>query len=87
MISIPLNNAATVGAAPPLLLLLNPRLDTDILLASDIIQDLAMVTKAIVIKINDLLTGEILTLYAVGQPFPESAFPQGTLAAHASSYV
>jgi hypothetical protein len=87
MSGIPVDNATTAGAAPPLHLLLNPRLDTDLLLAPDVIQDLAMVTKAIVIEIDDLLTGKISALCAVGQPFTESAFTQVTFAAHDSSYV
>jgi len=85
--SIPVDNAATVGAAPPLLLLFNPGFNTDLLLASDIVQDLTMVAEAIVIKIDDLLTGKISALRAVGQPFIEGACPQVTFAAHDSSYV
>ena len=85
--SIPVDNAATVGAAPPLLLLLNPGIKTDLPLAPDVVQNLTVVPEAIVIKIDDLLTGKIIALRAVGQPFLEGACPQVTFAAHDSSYV
>jgi hypothetical protein len=43
--------------------------------------------KAIVIKIDDLLTGKIIALRAAGEPFLEGACPQVTFAARDSSYV
>jgi len=64
--SIPVDNAATAGAAPPLLLLLDPGIKTNLPLATDVVQDLTVVSEAIVIKIDDLLTGKIIALRAVG---------------------
>jgi len=84
---IPVDTAATFGAAPPLLLFFNPGINTDLLLASDIVQDLTVVAEAIVIKIDDLLTGKIGALRAVSQPFLQGACPQVALSAHDSSYV
>jgi hypothetical protein len=63
---IPVGNAATFGTAPPLILLLSPGINADITLASDIIQDLTVVAEVIIIEIDDLLTGKIRALRAVG---------------------
>jgi hypothetical protein len=63
---IPIGNAATFGAAPPLILLLNPGINADITLAPDIIHDLTMVAETVIIEIDDLLTGKISALRAVG---------------------
>jgi hypothetical protein len=63
---IPVDNAITFGTAPPLILLLNPGINADITLASYIIQDFTMVAEVIIIEINDLLTGKISALRAVG---------------------
>jgi hypothetical protein len=64
--SIPVDNASTAGAAPPLLLLLYPGIKTYLPLAPDVIQDLTVMSEAIVIEIDDLLTGKIIALRAVG---------------------
>jgi hypothetical protein len=62
LIGIPVGNAAAFWAVPPLILLLNPGINADITLASDIIQDLTMVTEVIIIEVDHLLTVEISAL-------------------------
>jgi len=47
-------------------LLLEPGVNADFLLPSDILQDFAVVTHAVVVEIDDPLTGKIGTLSAVG---------------------
>ena len=64
--SIPVNRTATVNAAPSFFLLFNPGVNADNPLASDIVQDFTMVTHAIVIESDDLLTGKIRALSTVG---------------------
>jgi len=53
-------------AAPSFLLLFNPGVNADKPLASNIVQDFTMVTHAIVIEIDDPLTGKIRALSTVG---------------------
>jgi hypothetical protein len=50
-------------------LLLDPGIKTDLPLAPDVVQNLAVVSEAIVIEIDDLLTGKIIALRAAGEPF------------------
>lgn len=64
--SIPVDRTAAVRAAPSFLLLFKPGVNADHLLALDIVQDFTVVRHAIVIESDDLLTGKIGTLSAVG---------------------
>ena len=63
---IPVNGAATLWATPSLLLLRNPSVNADFPLPLDVVQDFAMVTYAVIVKIDDRLTGEIRALSTVG---------------------
>ena len=63
---IPVDRTAAVRAVPSFLLFFKPGVNADHLLVSDIVQDFTMVRHAIVIESDDLLTGQIEALNAVG---------------------
>jgi len=64
--SIPVDSATTLGTAPYFLLFLEPSVNADFLLPLYIVQDFAVVTHAVVVEIDDPLTGKIGALSAVG---------------------
>ena len=79
---IPVGRLAALWAAPPLLLFLEPSIDTDFLLAADVVQHLAVVSEPVVVEIDDQLAGEIGALGAPvdilgGGAVPYVALPAG----------
>jgi hypothetical protein len=65
---IPLDNIAASGTAPSLFLFIQPGAKAYFLLPANIGQHFAVVRSAIIVKINDSLTGEISALGATGYP-------------------
>lgn len=79
--NIPVPGVATIGAAPPSLVLLEPRIDTDRLLAAEVVQHLAVVGKPVVVEIGNQMAGEIGAPGAPFDPLRGSAVPDIALAA------
>jgi hypothetical protein len=76
-----------MGAAPSFLLFLNPGVNANVTLMSNVVQDFTMMAHSIVIKVDDLFTRKNRALSAVSNPFFKGARPKGTVAAVKSYYI
>jgi hypothetical protein len=75
---IPVNDAATVRAAPPLLLLCKPGVNVDIPLTSNIRQYFSMVWESVIIEVDKFPAGKIGALSTVEQPLFKGTSPKPT---------
>jgi len=75
---IPVNGAATVRAAPSLLLLCHPGIDANIPLKSNIRQYFTMVWESVIIEVDKFPAGKIGALSTVEQPLFKSTSPKPT---------
>jgi len=81
LIGVPVNGVLTLWALPSSLLLRDPGVNADFLLAPDVVHHFMVVIEFVAVEVDDKLAGKIGAFCATGQSLLNSAITEYTVAA------